>query len=72
MVKAITITLSPDVQQALDNASEQEGISRDEVVSRAIKEHVFLRKFRSLRERLREKATSEGIVTDQDVFDRVS
>jgi hypothetical protein len=33
---------------------------------------LFLRQFRSLRERMMAHAQSQGIVTDQDVFDRVS
>lgn len=72
MVQPITVTLPADVRQALDELSQKEGVSPDEVVGRAVREHVFLRQFRSLRERLAAKARSQGIVTDQDVFDRVS
>ena len=72
MVQSITVTLPADVKQALDELSQKEGVSPDEVVGRAVKEHVFLRQFRSLRERMSAKAKSQGIVTDQDVFDRVS
>ena len=72
MVQPITITLPADVKQALDELSQKEGISTDEVVGRAVKQHVFLRQFRSLRERLSAKAKNQGIITDQDVFDRVS
>ncbi len=72
MVQSITVTLPSDVQQALDAASEREGVSRDELIGRAIRQHLFLRQFRSLRERMSAKASRQGIVTDQDVFDRVS
>ena len=72
MAQPITITLPADVEQALDELSQTEGISRDEVVGRAVRQHVFLRQFRSLRERLAAKAKDQGIVTDQDVFDRIS
>ena len=34
--------------------------------------HIFLRRFRSLRDRLASKAQQQGIRTDEDVFDRVS
>jgi metal-responsive CopG/Arc/MetJ family transcriptional regulator len=71
-VHSITVTLPVDVEQALDEFSKKEGVSPDELIGRAIKQHVFLRQFRSLRERLAAKAKSQGIVTDQDVFDRVS
>ena len=70
MVQSITVTLPTDIQQALDDASEKEGVSRDELVGLAIKQHLFLRRFRSLRERLSAKASGQGIVTDEDVFDK--
>ncbi|MDA1049151.1 MAG: hypothetical protein O3C40_01550 [Planctomycetota bacterium] len=72
MAQPVSVTLPADVQQAVDELSRAEGVSADEVVCRAVKQHVFLRQFRSLRERLSAKAKSQGIVTDQDVFDRVS
>jgi metal-responsive CopG/Arc/MetJ family transcriptional regulator len=72
MVQPISVTLPADVKQALDELSKKEGVSAEEVVSRAVKQHVFLRQFRSLRERMAAKAKNQDIVTDQDVFDRVS
>jgi hypothetical protein len=72
MSQPITITLPTDVQQALDAILVREGLSRDEVVGQAIKQHLFLRQFRSLRERMSAQAKSQGVVTDQDVFGRVS
>lgn len=72
MTQTITISLPPDVQMALDEVSRTEGVPRDEVVRRAVKQHLFLRRFRSLHERMSAKAANQGVVTDQDVFDRVS
>ena len=72
MSQTISITLADDVQIALDELSRSEGVSRDELVSQAVKQHLFLRRFRSLRERMSAKAATQGIGTDQDVFDRVS
>lgn len=72
MSQMITITLPTEVQLALDELSRSEGVPRDEVVNRAVKQHLFLRRFRSLRERMSAKAADQGTVTDQDVFDRVS
>ena len=72
MPETITVTLPADVKQAVDDLSQKEGISPDEVIGQAVKQHVFLRQFRSLRERMAAKARSQGIETDQDVFDRVS
>ena len=72
MTQPVTVTLPADVKQALDELSQKEGVSPDEVVGRSLKQHIFLRQFRSLRERMSAKAKNQGIVTDQDVFDRVS
>lgn len=72
MVKPITVTLPADIKQALDDLSNKEGVSPDEVIQQAVRQHLFLRKFRFLRERMSAKAQSQGVVTDQDVFDRVS
>ena len=72
MVQSITVTLPADVKQAVEELSKKEGVSFDEIVSRAINQHVFLRQFRSLRERMAAKAKNQGILTDQDVFDRIS
>ena len=72
MEQSITVTLPADVKQAVEELSKKEGVSLDEIVGRAINQHVFQRQFRSLRERLAAKAKNQGIVTDQDVFDRIS
>ncbi len=72
MAQTLTVTLPADVKQAVDELSQKEGVSPDEVVGRAVKQHIFLRQFRSLRERMSAKAKNQGVVTDQDVFDRVS
>ena len=72
MTQSITVALPVDLKLALDNVSKREGVTADEVVGQAIKEHLVLRQFRQLRERLASQAPSLGVLTDQDVFDRVS
>ena len=72
MLQPITVTLPADIKQALDELARQEGVAPDEVVGRAVKQHLFLRQFRSLRERMSAKAQGQGVATDQDAFDRVS
>lgn len=69
MIQKITVTLPPEIRQALDELTRLEGVPADQVVGQAVKEHLFLRKFRLLRERMAAKAQSQGILTDQDVFD---
>lgn len=72
MQEKITLTLPAEVRLAMEDVTRREGISPDELIFKAVKEYLFLRKFRLLRERLVPKAQAQGIYTDQDVFDRVS
>jgi hypothetical protein len=71
MPEVITVTVPAEIKQALDDFVRKEGIGTDEVVGRAIREHLFVRQFRSLREQMTAKARSQGIVKDQDVVDHV-
>ena len=45
MTQTITVTLSADVKQAVDELSQKEGVPPDEVVGQAVKQHIFLRQF---------------------------
>jgi hypothetical protein len=72
MAQSITVTLPTDVEQALIEVTRQEGVRPEEVVGRAVKEHLFLRRFRLLRDRMVAKAEDRRVLTDQDVFDHVS
>lgn len=72
MQETITVNLPKEVRSALDDVTSKEGISPDDLISEAIKEYLFFRRLRSLRERMIAKAQMQGIYTDQDVFNRVS
>lgn len=72
MTQSITVTLPADVKQALEEYTRKEGVAPDDLIGEAVKEYLFLRKFRSLREKMAVKAQQHGIVTDKDVFDRIS
>jgi hypothetical protein len=68
----LTVVLPAAVQAALDDVSQRENLSQEQVVSEAIREHLFLRQFRNMRECMTGVARAQGIETDQDVFDQVS
>lgn len=68
MSETIVINLPEETKAALDAAIREEGVSQNELVERALKDYLFIRRFRSLRERMMTQET----YTDQDVFDRVS
>jgi metal-responsive CopG/Arc/MetJ family transcriptional regulator len=70
--KAVTVSLPEPLTAQLDAVSREEGTTRSEVVRDALKRYFTLREYRALRAELTIEAESKGIVTDEDVFDRVS
>jgi metal-responsive CopG/Arc/MetJ family transcriptional regulator len=72
MRKAVTVSLPEPLTEQLDAVSREEGTTRSEVVREALKRYFTLREYRALRAELTIEAESKGIVTDEDVFDRVS
>ncbi len=72
MRKAVTVSLPETLTDELDAVSREEGTTRSEVVRDALKRYFTLREYRALRAELTIEAESKGIVTDEDVFDRVS
>jgi predicted transcriptional regulator len=70
MSQPITINLPDETKAALDNVVREEGVSESALVERALKDYLFIRKFRSLRERLL-NAGSESY-DERDIFDQVS
>jgi hypothetical protein len=66
------VSVADATKQLVHEAAQDEGISPGELIDRAVREHVFLRQFRSLSERLTAQAEAQGIKSDEDVFERVS
>jgi predicted transcriptional regulator len=69
MSQTITINLPDDTRTALDDAATEEGLSESALIEKALSDYLFIRRFRSLRERL---MSQEKPPADQDVFDLVS
>ena len=72
MRQAVTISLPEELKDTLDKISEEEGVSRSDVVQDSLRDYVFMRQFQKLRARLIAKAQAQGVYTDEDVFERVS
>ncbi len=66
------VSVADATKQLVQEAAQDEGVSPGELIDRAVREHVFLRQFRSLSERLAAQAEAQGIKSDEDVFERVS
>jgi predicted transcriptional regulator len=69
MSQVITISLPDETRTALDDAANEEGLSENALVEKALSDYLFIRRFRNLRERLMSQGDD---LNDQDVFDLVS
>lgn len=70
--ETISVSLPEEIKTALDSLSEAENRSRSEVVREALRDYIFVRRFRRLRSRMIPLAEEKGIFTDEDVFEQVS
>lgn len=70
MSETIVVNLPEETKAALDDAVREEGASRSKLIDSALKDYLFIRRFRSLRERM--MAQTLETCTDEEVFDRVS
>lgn len=72
MQETISVNLPPDIRTALEEALQESKQSSNELVCQALRNYLFIRKFRQMREHMASEAQAQGIYTDQDVFDRIS
>jgi metal-responsive CopG/Arc/MetJ family transcriptional regulator len=71
---SIVLDLPDEIRSALDEATRAEGMSANELIGRALKNYLFIRRFRQLRAETLEhmRATGRGDLSDEDVFRLVS
>jgi metal-responsive CopG/Arc/MetJ family transcriptional regulator len=72
MRETITISIPKSLKKELDKASHEEGLSRSDLVRESLRDYMFIRHFRALRNKMMAKAQTQGIYTDEDVFNLVS
>jgi predicted transcriptional regulator len=73
MSEMITLTLPDEVEAQVDALSSADGVSKTELVRRAVEAYVFVRQFRGLRREAMRQLDERGIrLTDEDVFGMVS
>jgi metal-responsive CopG/Arc/MetJ family transcriptional regulator len=70
--ESISISLPEELKTELDRLTAVDGTSRSDVVREALREYLFARRFRALRQELMPYAEAQGIYTDDDVFRAVS
>jgi metal-responsive CopG/Arc/MetJ family transcriptional regulator len=72
MRQAVTVSLPTEISDALDALVQDEGTTRSEVVREALRRYLLQREFESVRRRMLPKFEAQGVITDEDVFERVS
>lgn len=72
MQQTITLNLPADVRDSLEARSQIEAISSIELIERAVREYLLVRRLRSLREKMLKQADLQGGFTDEDIFEMVS
>ena len=72
MRETVSISLPEEIKTELDKAVVEEGLSRSDLVRQAVKDFLFIRRFRSLRARLVSQTQATGLFNDEDVFERIS
>lgn len=72
MRQTVSISLPDDLKGQLDEAAQEEGLSRSDIVRQALSDYLFIRRFRRLRARMMSRAQAQGVFTDEDVFEQVS
>jgi len=70
MSQIIVIDLPEETKAALDEAVREEGVSQEELIEKALKDYLFIRRFRNLREQMLSQSSEAH--TDQNIFDQVS
>jgi len=72
MRETITISVPTVMRDRLDRFAKQSGLSRSDVLRESLSDYLFSRDFKELRARMTARAAKKGLLTDQDIFDRVS
>ena len=72
MRETITISLPEDLKKALDEVVREEGVTRSDLVRASLKDYLTIRRYHLLRLRLVARARAKGLITEDDVFKRIS
>jgi len=71
MNQTITLRIPEEMKKELDELSKLEHKPVSDLVRESIRRYIAIRKFRQLRNMVLPFAESQGILTDEDVFDIV-
>jgi len=72
MRQTLTIRLPDNLRKELQKISEEESKPMSDLVRESLQRYISIYKFRRLRNKVLPFAESQGILTDEDVFDLIS
>ncbi len=72
MSASVTVRLPHDLETELKKLSQQEKISKSEIIRNAVERYIAVKRFRQLRGHTLPFAEVQGLLTDEDIFNIVS
>ena len=72
MRQTLTIRLPDNLRKELKKISEEESKPMSDLVRESLQRYISIYRFRQLRNKALPFAESQGILTDEDVFDLIS
>ena len=72
MNKTITVRISEDIREELDEVSRFENKPVSDLVRESLRKYLSIYRFRKLRNLTLPFAESQGILTDEDIFKEIS
>jgi len=71
MDKIITIRISEEIDKDLLEISKEEDKPISSLVRESLRRYIKIYRFRKLRERVLPFAEAQGIITDEDIFEKI-
>lgn len=72
MRQTLTIRVPKDLRKELEKISKEESKPMSDLVRESLQRYISIYKFRRLREKVLPFAESQGILTDEDIFNVIS
>ncbi len=67
-----TVSVPDQLKTELDAFAQERGIAPNDLVRDAIEDYIYFWRIRELRARMTEEAKAQGLLTDEDIFERIS
>ena len=68
----LTISIDSKLKDKINKSSKKFNVSKSELVKKAIEKYIAVQEFRELREKLLPYSEKTGILTDEDVYNKIS